>query len=209
LEVTVVEPEPVPVRRPFGDRMGALVADLHRDHGTRLRCGTPVCRLRGAGGRVTGVELGDGTTLSAEVVVLALGSTPATHWLAGSSLRLRDGVECDALCRAAPGIYAAGDVASWHNPHFGTRMRLEHRMNATEQAMAPAGNLRPGRRLLRRRLRPPREGGRRSRLEHPPPGTHAASPGRRTRVVDSLHGRTRAPPGNRELTPSRGTVTSG
>ncbi|MFD9285080.1 NAD(P)/FAD-dependent oxidoreductase [Streptomyces mirabilis] len=141
LEVTVVEPERVPVRRPFGDRIGALVADLHRDHGTRLRCGTPVRRLRGAGGRVTGVELGDGTTLPADVVVLALGSMPATRWLTDSSLRLRDGVECDALCRAAPGIYAAGDVASWRNPHFGTRMRLEHRMNATEQAMAAVGNL--------------------------------------------------------------------
>ncbi|MGW1757540.1 hypothetical protein [Streptomyces mirabilis] len=50
-------------------------------------------------------------------------------------------MECDALCRVAPGIYAAGDVASGHNPHFGTRMRLEHRMNATEQAMAAVGNL--------------------------------------------------------------------
>jgi NADPH-dependent 2,4-dienoyl-CoA reductase/sulfur reductase-like enzyme len=141
LTVTVVGPEPVPVRRPFGDRIGALVADLHRDHGTRLRCGIPVRRLRGAGSRVTGVDLGDGTTLPADVVVLALGSTPATRWLTGSGLRLGDGVECDALCQAAPGIYAAGDVASYHNPHFGTRMRLEHRMNATEQAMAAAGNL--------------------------------------------------------------------
>ncbi|MFI1769630.1 NAD(P)/FAD-dependent oxidoreductase [Streptomyces sp. NPDC020800] len=141
LEVTVVEPEPVPVRRPFGDRVGELVADLHRDHGTRLCCGVGVRRLNGAGGRVTGVELGDGTTLPADVVVLALGSTPATGWLSGSGLSLRDGVECDALCEAAPGIYAAGDVASWVNPHFGTRMRLEHRMNATEQAMAVAGNL--------------------------------------------------------------------
>ncbi|MET7781820.1 oxidoreductase C-terminal domain-containing protein [Streptomyces sp. NPDC005388] len=50
-------------------------------------------------------------------------------------------MECDAPCRAAPGIYAAGDVASWHNPHFGTRMRLEHRINATQQAMAAVGNL--------------------------------------------------------------------
>ncbi|MFE4629877.1 NAD(P)/FAD-dependent oxidoreductase [Streptomyces mirabilis] len=141
LEVTVVEPEPVPVRRPFGDRVGELVADLHRDHGTRLRCGVGVRRLHGVGGRVVGVELGDGTTLPADVVVLALGSTPATGWLSGSGLRLRDGVECDALCEAAPGIYAAGDVASWFNPHFGTRMRLEHRMNATEQAMAVVGNL--------------------------------------------------------------------
>ncbi|MGW1006241.1 NAD(P)/FAD-dependent oxidoreductase [Streptomyces sp. NPDC002520] len=141
LEVTVAEPEPVPVRRPFGDRIGALVAELHRSHGTRLHCGVPVRRLRAAGGRVTGVELGDGTTLPADVVVLALGAAPATGWLEGSGLRLGDGVECDAHCRAAPGIYAAGDVASWPNAHFGTRMRLEHRMNATEQAMAAAGNL--------------------------------------------------------------------
>ncbi|MFJ2577143.1 NAD(P)/FAD-dependent oxidoreductase [Kitasatospora aureofaciens] len=141
LQVTLVEPEPVPVRRPFGDRIGALVADLHRAHGTRLRCGTPVRRLRSTGGQVTGVELGDGTTLPADVVVMAVGSVPATGWLTGSGLSLADGVVCDAWCRAAPGIYAAGDVASWHNPHFGTRMRLEHRTNATEQAIAAAGNL--------------------------------------------------------------------
>ncbi|GAA1932576.1 NAD(P)/FAD-dependent oxidoreductase [Streptantibioticus ferralitis] len=141
LQVTVVEPEPVPVRRPFGDRIGALVADLHRHHGTRLRCGVPVHRLRDTGGRVTGVELSDGTTLPADVIVLAVGSAPATGWLTGSGLSLSNGVVCDALCQAAPGIYAAGDVASWHNPRFGTRMRLEHRMNATEQAMAASGNL--------------------------------------------------------------------
>jgi NADPH-dependent 2,4-dienoyl-CoA reductase/sulfur reductase-like enzyme len=141
LDVTVAEPEPVPVRRALGNRIGALVADLHRDHGTRLRCGVPVRGLSGTGGRVTGVELGDGTTLPADVVVLTVGSVPATAWLSGSGLRTGDGVLCDASCRAAPGIYAAGDVASWPNPHFGIRMRLEHRMNATEQAVAAAGNL--------------------------------------------------------------------
>ncbi|MCZ0998544.1 hypothetical protein O1M63_10865 [Streptomyces mirabilis] len=75
---------------------------MHRDHGTRLRCGTPVRRLCGAGGRVTEVELGDGTTLSADVVVLALGSTPATRWLTGSSLRLRDGWSATRCARPHP-----------------------------------------------------------------------------------------------------------
>ncbi|WP_422804798.1 hypothetical protein [Streptomyces noursei] len=75
------------------------------------------------------------------MVVLALGSTLATDWLTGSGLILANGEVCDAPCRAAPGIYAAGDVASWHNPRFGTRMRLEHRMNAIEQTVAAAGNL--------------------------------------------------------------------
>jgi cytochrome P450 len=73
-EVTLAGPRPV--LRPFGDRVGALVAALHRDHGTVLRCGVPVRRLRGAGGRVTGVELADDTLLPADVVVLAIGSDP-------------------------------------------------------------------------------------------------------------------------------------
>ena len=140
LEVTVAEPQPVPVRA-FGDPIGALVAALHHDHGTRMRCGVPVRRLHDAGGRVTGVELADGTMLAAEVVVVAVGAAPATGWLAGSGLPLGNGIECDSCCQAAPGIFAAGDVASWYNPRFGTRMRLEHRMNATEQAIAAAGNL--------------------------------------------------------------------
>ncbi|MGW0627809.1 NAD(P)/FAD-dependent oxidoreductase [Streptomyces sp. NPDC002758] len=141
LEVTLVEPLPVPVYRPFGEGIGALVARLHLEHGTHVRCGIPVRRLLGAGGRVVGVELGEGTVLPADVVVLAMGSTPATGWLEGSGLPLNGGIECDERCRAAPGVYAAGDVASWHNLHFGTRMRVEHRMNATEQAIAAAGNL--------------------------------------------------------------------
>ncbi len=141
LEVTLVDPLPVPMHRQFGARIGALIGALHADHGVAVRCGTGVRRFADAAGRVTGVELTDGTTLEAELVVVAVGARPAVDWLAGSGLALGDGVECDAFCRAAPGIYAAGDVASWRHDHFGTRLRLEHRMNATEQAMAVAGNL--------------------------------------------------------------------
>jgi NADPH-dependent 2,4-dienoyl-CoA reductase/sulfur reductase-like enzyme len=100
-----------------------------------------VSRLVHTAGRVTAVELADDSVLGADVVVMAVGATPATGWLAGSGLRLDDGIHCDTRCRAAPDIYAAGDVASWHNPHFGTKMRVEHRFNATEQAIAAAGNL--------------------------------------------------------------------
>ncbi|SHM68323.1 Pyridine nucleotide-disulphide oxidoreductase [Streptomyces yunnanensis] len=116
--------------------MGLEVTLVEPEH-----CGVPVRGLCEGGGRVTGAELADGSGLPADVVVLALGYVPATDWLTGSGLTLANGVVRDALCRAAPGIYAAGDVASWRNPGFGTRMRLEHRMNATEQAMVAVGNL--------------------------------------------------------------------
>jgi NADPH-dependent 2,4-dienoyl-CoA reductase/sulfur reductase-like enzyme len=141
LEVTMADPMPVPMHRQFGERIGALIAEMHRDHGVAVRCGVGVERFLSDAGRVTGVELADESVLDADLVVVAVGAVPSTGWLAGSGLPLGNGVECDGRCLAGPGIYAAGDVASWPNPHFGVRMRLEHRMNATEQGIAVAGNL--------------------------------------------------------------------
>ncbi|TWD80106.1 NAD/ferredoxin-dependent reductase-like protein [Kribbella amoyensis] len=141
LDVTLVGPQPAPLYRQFGAGIAALVGELHRDHGVRLRMTTGVTRFVADESRVVGVELTDGTVLDADVVVVAIGASPATGWLADSGLTVRDGVECDAQCRAAPGIYAAGDVASWYHPLFDQRMRVEHRLNATEQGMAVAANL--------------------------------------------------------------------
>jgi NADPH-dependent 2,4-dienoyl-CoA reductase/sulfur reductase-like enzyme len=141
LDVTLVGRRSAPLQRQLGARIGDLIGRLHRDHGVRLRMDTGVLRFVSAAGRVTGVELTDRTMLDADVVVVAVGATPATAWLADSGLPVHDGVECDATCRAAPGIYAAGDVASWYNPLFGRRMRVEHRLNATEQGAAAAANL--------------------------------------------------------------------
>ncbi|WP_305764734.1 oxidoreductase C-terminal domain-containing protein, partial [Allokutzneria sp. NRRL B-24872] len=68
-------------------------------------------------------------------------STAVTEWLDGSGIPVdASGVLCDAHCSAAPGVYAVGDVASWEHPVLG-RIRLEHRTNATEQAMSVAVNL--------------------------------------------------------------------
>ena len=100
----------------------------------------PIANVELANGRVVGVELADGTTVPADLVLVAVGAEPAIGWLEGSGLSLGDGVECDQYCVAAPGVVAAGDVASWDHPGVGRR-RLEHRMNATEQATAAAQNL--------------------------------------------------------------------
>jgi len=141
LQVTLADPLPVPMHRQLGAQVGELIGQLHRDHGVALRCGVGLSRFIEGAGRVAAVELADGTVLGADLVVVAVGASPATGWLADSALPLGNGIECDVRCQAGPGIYAAGDVASWPNPLFGARMRLEHRMNATEQAIAAAGNL--------------------------------------------------------------------
>lgn len=144
LDVTVVDPLAQPMVRQVGPDVGAAIARLHRDHGVDLRTGTAVREMAADDGRVTAVALDDGSTVPADCVLVAIGAVPATEWLRASGLPVGDGIECDEYCRAAPAIYAAGDVASWVNPRFGYRMRLEHRMNATEQGAAAARNLLSG-----------------------------------------------------------------
>ncbi|WP_328461915.1 NAD(P)/FAD-dependent oxidoreductase [Streptomyces sp. NBC_00448] len=139
--VTLVEPSAVLLADALGHQVGAHLAQVHREQGVDLRTATAVAGITAEEGRVTGVRLADGTVLPADDVVTAIGSLPNTEWLRGSGLGVADGVECDEYSAAAPGVYAAGDVARWLNPLFGTRMRIEHRTNAAEQGMAAARNL--------------------------------------------------------------------
>ncbi|HEX6312206.1 MAG TPA: FAD-dependent oxidoreductase [Acidimicrobiia bacterium] len=144
LEVTVLEALPVPLVRGLGPVLGGVLGELHRDHGVALRCNAMVAGFDGSD-RVERVRLADGTAIDADVVVVGIGVFPETRWLEGSGLELDDGLVCDAACRAAPGIVAAGDVARWPNPLFdGRPMRLEHWTNATEQGVHAAQALLAG-----------------------------------------------------------------
>ncbi|KOX14231.1 NAD(P)/FAD-dependent oxidoreductase [Nocardiopsis sp. NRRL B-16309] len=138
LDVTLVGLGHTLLADQLGGTVGGVLTDLHTERGVRLRLGTAVESVVGDGGRVSGVRLTGGEVLSADVVVAAVGSRPATAWLEGSGLPLGDGVETDARCRAAPGIYAVGDAASWFHEGLGRRLRLENRTNAVEQAQAVA-----------------------------------------------------------------------
>jgi NADPH-dependent 2,4-dienoyl-CoA reductase/sulfur reductase-like enzyme len=149
LAVTVVEAAPAPLAGPLGVELGLAVAALHERHGVHLECGVPVARLTGEG-RVSGVELVDGTVLPADVVVVGIGSVPAVDWLVGSGLDVSAGVVCSSTGAAAPGVWAVGDCSAWYDPVRGHAQRLEHWTDALERPVAmvkamlgqPAGTLR-------------------------------------------------------------------
>ncbi|MFG2531243.1 NAD(P)/FAD-dependent oxidoreductase [Streptomyces sp. NPDC048516] len=111
------------------------------DAGTPASEGVASGGLPGSGGAAAGGAGEGGRRLPADLVLLAIGSRPAVEWLDDPALDTSDGLRCDAYCAAAPGIYAAGDVARWDHPVHGRPLRFEHRMNATEQGMAAARNL--------------------------------------------------------------------
>jgi 3-phenylpropionate/trans-cinnamate dioxygenase ferredoxin reductase subunit len=148
--VTVLEGFDVPLERALGPVVGRACATLHTDAGVDLRTGVGVSAVRppgegssaneGAAGRV---ELADGTSVAADVVVVGIGVAPATDWLADSGLVLDDGVVCDRSLFAADGVVAIGDLARF--PFKDLPTRIEHWQMATDMARAAADSLLAGR----------------------------------------------------------------
>jgi 3-phenylpropionate/trans-cinnamate dioxygenase ferredoxin reductase component len=135
VDVVLVEPQPSPLASVLGEQIGSLVARLHRAEGVDVRCGVGVAEVRGAE-KVEKVVLADGTELDADLVVVGIGSHPATGWLEGTGIEVDNGVVCDAAGRAsAPHVWAIGDVASWRHT-LGHQVRVEHWSNVADQARA-------------------------------------------------------------------------
>lgn len=136
-DVLVLEGASAPLIRALGAEMGAAVGAVHGDHEVEIRCGVKV------EGLAPGAVLIDGGWHErADVVVVGIGVQPATDWLVTSGLPLDDGVVCGPDLRAGRRlVYAAGDVARWHNPLFDESMRVEHWTNAAEQGAHAARNL--------------------------------------------------------------------
>jgi 3-phenylpropionate/trans-cinnamate dioxygenase ferredoxin reductase subunit len=133
VDVVLVEPQPTPLASVLGEQIGELVARLHRDEGVDVRLGVSVAEVRGEG-HVDTVVLTDGTELTVDLVVVGIGSRPATEWLDGSGVEVDNGVICDEAGRtSAPKVWALGDVASWRDA-TGHQARVEHWSNVADQA---------------------------------------------------------------------------
>jgi len=132
VDVVLVEPQPTPLASVLGEQIGELVARLHRAEGVDVRLGVGVAEVRGDE-RVDTVVLTDGTELAADLVVVGIGSRPATGWLEGSGIEVDNGVLCDEAGRtSAPNVWALGDVASWRDA-TGHQARVEHWSNVADQ----------------------------------------------------------------------------
>ena len=144
VRVTVLEGAPAPLIRGLGPEMGAAIAKVHERNGVTVRCGVSIAGIE-LEGRVSAVLLADGERIACDTVLVGIGVAPATQWLEGSGLELRDGVVCDGfLSTGFPGVYAAGDLLRWPNAmfaHVEADMRVEHWTNAAEQGAAAANNL--------------------------------------------------------------------
>ncbi|WIM88993.1 FAD-dependent oxidoreductase [Candidatus Mycobacterium wuenschmannii] len=144
VDVTVVETAKVPLSSAVGDEIGKVFAQLHRDHGVDLRLDTEVKEITTEDGKATGLKLGDGSTITADRVLIAVGAQPNTELAERAGLTIEDGgILVDASLRtSSPDIFAVGDIAAAEHPLFDDRIRTEHWANALKQpAVAVAGML--------------------------------------------------------------------
>lgn len=140
-QVTVISPDKVPFAKQFGERAGAMFRALHESNGVVFHLEAKVASLEGEEGNVHQVMLGSGEHVAADVVLLGTGVSPATGFVEGLPLQKDGGVIVNAGMQAAPGLYAAGDIAVFPLHENQEPLRVEHWRVAQQHARIAAQNM--------------------------------------------------------------------
>jgi 3-phenylpropionate/trans-cinnamate dioxygenase ferredoxin reductase component len=137
LEVTVIDPQPLPNERIFGSEIGAFYRDVHLQHGVNLLLGQGAESFEGDGA-VERVRTGGGV-IDCDFVVVGIGVAPRVELARQAGLETEDGILVDEkLQTSSPSVFAAGDVASAWHPFYEQRIRVEHWANALNQGPTAA-----------------------------------------------------------------------
>src|SRR2546428_467151 len=133
---TMLVPEDGLGARVFPADLARFLVDYYRQKGVELRMGEGMTGLEARAGKAV-VRTTKNSQVTSDVIVAGLGIQPNVELAEQAGLRVDNGIVVDERCRTSRAdIYAAGDVANFHNPALDSRLRVEHEDNANTMGRA-------------------------------------------------------------------------
>ncbi|KAK6943998.1 FAD/NAD(P)-binding domain [Dillenia turbinata] len=132
----MVYPEPWCMPRLFTPEIAAFYEGYYSNKGIKIIKGTVATGfIYNADGEVTEVQLKDGQSLEADIVVVGVGGRPLTTLFKGQVEEDKGGIKTDAFFKTSvPDVYAVGDVATFPLKLYNDVRRVEHVDHARKSA---------------------------------------------------------------------------
>ena len=140
-KVTIVEMGDQLMGRVIPKEIANMIQSVHEENGNTIYLKTQIKKITKKNNSFQ-ILLNSKTTLSADLIIVGIGSSPNTSLFVESSLEINNGIITDEFSRTSiPDVFAAGDVSNFFHPMYGTHMRLESFKHAQNQGINAGKNI--------------------------------------------------------------------
>ena len=127
--------------RVIPQKIASLVLDYHEKNGNSIFLNSNILSIKEKNSGYQ-IDLNNNNQIDVDFIIAGIGSIANVDLFENTSLKLDNGIVIDEFCRTSvEDVFAAGDVANFFHPFYGTQMRLESYQHAQNHGIAAAKNI--------------------------------------------------------------------